>query len=366
MERMTLKNQGSEKASAFWELFVLPVLKYKKITYIIVSTSVLAMLAVCLLMRNKYTSTAAILPSGPANAISELKDLAAGPVAELGLGATNQASENSSALFPNILASRLVSEKILGRTYSFYHKSRPYALTLEEYIDAANMDRAIRKLAKLVNIEMDRKTGVITLSVTTKYPELSAAVVHAYLEELDDYNIHHRQSKASENQKFTARRLEEIKAELTLAEDTLKSFKEANMNYMLSSDPNLQLELARLQRDVDLKGALYLTMAQQNELAKIETVKDVPVVQVLDMGSVPQEKSRPRRSLYMAASLLGSLFISVLISIWLDMSVRRGLKANVNRIMSSPYVRMNRLESRIANCITRFASALESQEEQCE
>jgi len=364
MDRMTLKNPSSQPESTFWENFVLPILKYKRVTYTIVTTSVLATLAVCLIMKNKYTSTATILPSGPAILTSELKNLAAGSVAELGLGATSQAGENSSALYPDILGSRLISERIIKRNYSFYHRSRARAMSLEEYIDAPNIDRALRRLNKLVTIKSDRKTGVITVSVTTKYPELSAAVAHAYLEELDDYNIHHRQSTASENQKFTAKRLLEIKAELAEAEDSLRSFKEANMNYMISNDPDLQLELARLQREADMKASLYLTMAQQNELARIEAVKDIPVVQILDRGTVPQEKTSPRRSLYLAGALMGSFLISILISLWLDISVRRGLRAGINRVISSPSVRMNRVESRIAERIKRIAGAFEKEEKE--
>jgi uncharacterized protein involved in exopolysaccharide biosynthesis len=357
MDKLTLKS--GEKSSALWESFLFPILKHKKMIYIFVSASLGITLAICLLIHNKYTSTASILPSGPAGLSSDLKDLAAGSLGELGLGAGNQTADNSSALFPNVLESRLISEKILRRNYSFNYKSRAMTLTLEEYIDAANLDRSIKKLHKLAKISMDKKTGVIDLSVTTKYPELSAAVVHAYLEELDDFNIHHRQSTARENEKFTTCRLQEIKSELASAEDTLRSFKQANMNYMISSDPTLQLELSRLQREVDIKAALYLTMAQQNETAKVEAVKDIPIIQILDKGMVPIEKTSPHRSLILLGALFGSLFLSIILSLWIDLSIKRGVNRDIRRIAFAPGIRMNKLESRIASRIVKIADIME-------
>ncbi len=362
MDKMTLKRGAAESISPFWEALVLPLLKYKKMIYAITATSVLATLAVCLLLKNQYTSTAVILPSGGGGLSSELKDLAAGSLGELNLGAANQAPENSSALFPSVLASRLVSERILARAYSFYDGDRAMRLSMADYIEALNADRAIMKLKQLVAIDTDRKTGVIRLSVTTEYPELSAAVARAYLEELDDYNIHHRQSTASENEKFTSKRLEEIKTELGAAEDSLRFFKASNMNYLTGSDPGLQLALSRLQRDVDLMASLYLTMAQQNEMARIEAAKDIPVVQVLDYGQVPSEKSSPRRSVYLAGALLGSFFFSCLLALWLDLSVKRGHGGQLRRVVSSPEVRMNRLESRIAGRLTRIADLIEKKQ----
>jgi uncharacterized protein involved in exopolysaccharide biosynthesis len=364
MDRMTIKSAPVEKPSALWDSFILPILKHKKMTYIVVSVTVLTTLMICLLLKNQYTSTASILPSGAGGISSELKDLAAGSLGELGLGASGETPENSSALFPNVLDSRLISEKILNRNYAFAQKSKWMSFKLMDYLDQPNMDKAIRKLRSIVAIATDKKTGVITLAVTTEYPELSAAVVHAYLEELDDYNIHHRQSSASENEKFTAKRLLEIKSELAATEDTLRSFKQVNMNYMVSSDPLLQLEMSRLQREVDLKASLYLTLAQQNEMAKVEEVKDIPVVQVLDRGSVPLEKSSPRRSLYMIGALFGSLIFSIFLSLWFDLSLKRGVNRELKKITTTPGIHMNKLESRIANRLTRLADYMEQDKTQ--
>lgn len=355
MDRIELKKSSSENLPPFWESFVLPILRYKKLTYIIVTSSVLVALAYCVIVKNEYTSTASILPSGETSRMSELKNLAAGSLDELDLSLMVQVPDNSSVLYPKVLSSRLISEKILKRDYLFADKNQHILMSLQEYLDTDNIDLALHGLGELIKIDTDKRTGVVSLSATTRYPELSAAIVGAYLEELDNYNIHHRRSRAGNNEEFISKRLVEVKHELQQAEDTLKSFKEKNMNYLKSDDPGLQLQLSRLQRDVELKAGLYISLNQQHEIARLEAAKDVPIVQVLDVGAVPLVKSSPRRSIILLAAFFGSLICSVLLSLWLDLSSKRQIKRNIDRVISSPGVRLNKLEERLVERVAGIA-----------
>jgi uncharacterized protein involved in exopolysaccharide biosynthesis len=329
-------------------------------SYVIVTSAMLVTLVYCLLLPNKYTSVATILPSGSGDDLSSLQDLAGASLAELGLGTLMQASENSSVIFPKVLTSRMLSEQILKEQVNFVHDGESKSLTLAEYIDAPNIDLAIRDLSQLVRVDLDRRTGYITLAVTTEFPELSSGVVKNYLKLLDDYNINHRQSKARENEKFIEKRVAEASVELVLAENELEEFREMNRNYISSSDPELQKELTRLDRDVTVKETIYLTLVKKHELARLEAAKDVPIVQVLDNGATPQIKSSPKRSLYLVAALFGSVFMSVFLSLWFDLSVKRGLRANLEKIALSPDIQINRIESHIVQRAARLAEVLEN------
>ncbi|MGH8014969.1 MAG: GNVR domain-containing protein [Candidatus Zixiibacteriota bacterium] len=355
-----MRRTAPETVSPFWESFVLPVLRYKKMSYVIVATTMLVTLGYCLLLPNKYTSVATILPSGGGDELSDLKELAGGSLAELGLGAFTQSSENSSAIFPKVLTSRLLSEQILNHRFDFSHKGKTKSLTLLEYLDAANIDLGIRQLSKIAKVDLDRRTGYITLSATTTYPALSSLLVKTYLQLLDDYNIYHRQSKARENEKFISKRAVEAAAELTLAENNLEEFQEINRNYTTSSDPVLRNEMSKLEREVSVKETIYLTLVKKHELAKLEAAKDVPIVQVLDNGAAPQIKSSPRRSLYLLAALVSSILDSIILSLWFDLSVKRSFRANLEQIMASPEIQIGRFESQIVDRATRLARIIEN------
>lgn len=77
------------------------------------------------------------------------------------------------------------------------------------------------------------------------------------------------------------------------------------------SFPGIGMEYARLLRDLKTQEALYETLIQQLELAKIHEAKDSPTVQVLDSAEVPEKKSGPRRTLIVLLSTISSFFCAV-------------------------------------------------------
>ncbi len=346
MEKIQLKKNSESAASPFFQSVLLPLLRYKKMTYTIVTVTLMVTLVYCLLIPNWYTSTATILPTAGGSGLSGLSTFA-GSLAELGLGTMMQADENSSALFPKILKSRLISEKLLDHKFDFKFDGQNKSMTLDEYLGADNRDKAIKKLNKLVTIDVDKTTGVLRLSAMTEYPELSALVVHTYLDELNDYNMYTRKSKAQENKSFINNRLLETKLELLSAEENLKLFQNKNRNYLSSSDPALRQEHLRLQRTVTIKETIMLQLTKQFELARVEAAKDIPIVRVIDKGSVPIMKTKPSRTVYMFMALLGSLFVSVILSLWFEIVNKRGISSQLNSLLASPEIEMNKFEEKL-------------------
>jgi hypothetical protein len=87
-------------------------------------------------------------------------------------------------------------------------------------------------------------------------------------------------------------------------------------------------------------------------------------VQVLDRGSVPLEKSSPRRSIYMIAAALGSLCFSIFLSLWFDLALKRGVNREFRKISETPGIHMNKIESRIAGKLIRIAEIIEKKQNQ--
>lgn len=357
MEKIHLKKDTEEVASPFFQLVLMPLLRYKRMTYTVVSVSLTVTLIYCLLISNWYTSTATILPSG-GGGLSSLSSLAVGSLAELGLGSMMQADENSSTLYPKILKSRYISEKILQQKFNFQYEQNQYSITLYDYLKMENIDKAIEKLNRLVSINVDIQTGLIRLSVMTEYPEFSAAIVHAYLDALNEYNVTNRISKARANKDFIEKRLFEVNAELNTAETKLKEFQNKNRNYLASSDPELRQEHFRYQRDVTIKEAVMVELTKRYEMARVEAARDLPIVQVLDHGSVPIQKTKPKRSIYMLGALFGSLFVSIILSLWFEIARKRKIAYSFNQILSSPELEINRFEEKLIDTTSRTVNRI--------
>jgi uncharacterized protein involved in exopolysaccharide biosynthesis len=82
--------------------------------------------------------------------------------------------------------------------------------------------------------------------------------------------------------------------------------------------PELGLEYARLMRDVRVQETVYTLLTQQLEQAKIAEARDMPTVQLLDMASPAERKSKPKIKFNMAIAGIASLFFGILLAFFLE------------------------------------------------
>ena len=92
------------------------------------------------------------------------------------------------------------------------------------------------------------------------------------------------------------------------------NFKERNRGY--EDSPELFMIFSRLFREVEAKKQLYITLQQQLELARIEEVKQTPILHILDYAVPPSRKSSPNRFLFLAFSTIFGLISSSLATIF--------------------------------------------------
>jgi uncharacterized protein involved in exopolysaccharide biosynthesis len=77
-----------------------------------------------------------------------------------------------------------------------------------------------------------------------------------------------------------------------------------------SEIPEIGLAYFRLLRNVEIQNAIHELLVQQYELAKIKEARDIPTVQVLDIGKVPIRKAKPHRTLIVILAGFLSLTIT--------------------------------------------------------
>ncbi len=348
--RMTIRRPGDQpetgsKINVFELARVL--LHRKRIIVGTVAASMLITATIMLIISNKYTSTATILPSGQQDKMADLKSLA-------GLAGAGATGENSSELFPVILESQTVRNAVLAGEYEFEHDSRSRSIRLKDYFGLDNPDELMSALAEITSVSQDRNTGVIRIGIETEFPGLSQAVLREYIHELESFNLHKRRSQASERADYLKRELAQHKEALASIEDSLAAFQSSNRDWMSSTDPSLAIEIARLEREVQARTQTYMYLMKEYEVAKLDARKDVPIVQILDKPSLPATKSAPKRS--MIVLLVGSMaFILVIFSILVvEALTRTGQTAeqesfhSLKQEFTQEFPRINRLVKRVS------------------
>jgi uncharacterized protein involved in exopolysaccharide biosynthesis len=100
--------------------------------------------------------------------------------------------------------------------------------------------------------------------------------------------------------------LQEVKRDLERSENNLREFREKNRR--VGDSPQLLLEQGRLMREVEINSTLYTELKKQYEIAKIEEIKNIPIINVMDEARPAARKERPKRSSIVLASLFLSFF----------------------------------------------------------
>ncbi|MCP4582574.1 MAG: hypothetical protein GY839_13275 [candidate division Zixibacteria bacterium] len=333
-EYNSTKEQNRLTPLTLTEVFEVILHKFKFVALFSIGCAMCSALII-VIIPNKYTARSTILPT--------VNNLQSGGMLSLPDGipgmemmGINLGQNSPSILYPEILASRMLAEKVLRTDYKYSRADKSVNHSLYEYFETDNPDIAYESLRKITSVAHDKKTGIVTVSVTTKDPQLSALAANSFINNLDDFNKHQRQSGAGLNRAFIEKRIDETSHELRLAEENLKQFRENNLNYYSSTDPELLMMHDRLLREVEVKNQVYLTLTQQYEIESIQAKKELPIIQVLDEAKPPSRKSGPARAKTTLLGLLAGIVISCL-TVILDFQMRHDNRyKNIKLIMKKP------------------------------
>jgi uncharacterized protein involved in exopolysaccharide biosynthesis len=258
-----------------------------------------------------YEAVTTVIPAGSTDRLGGLSSLGAN-LEEIGFGGLPKA--NSPAMYPDIVRSRRLLEQVLHRPVApsnGAHSEKVIDLIQGTGRGPRRVELAVRKLRRSVVANLDRRSGVLTIRVRARRPDLAANIANTLDTLLQDFTVHSFTSQAAENRKFIEGRLDETQVDLARAENELRGFRERNLR--IGNSPRLQLEEGRLARSLREQEEVYLTLRRQYELAKIEEQRDTPVINIIDVAAQPTLRLSPRRA---RLTLMGLLVGASLGCVW--------------------------------------------------
>ncbi len=283
---------------------------------IIINTAVLVLTLAYLLFLTKpyFQSNVTILPEygSKSSMFSQLSGLASIAGVKVGDSAPTE-------LYQNIITSETVLQDVIYSKYKTNEFSDSVNLIKYFGIDGKDENTFLKKRKEFlalyeillqggISTEVDRMTKI--LNVTVKMPEaqLSADVANNLVKSLDLYIRTQRKSYATEQSFYLEKRTSQIKDSLINVENRLKNFREQNR--VTSQSPKLLLEQGRLMRNVEILQTVFIELTKQLEIAKIDQIKDAPVLNVKEYAKNPVKKAGPKR----ASSLITIMFFSFILS----------------------------------------------------
>ena len=188
--------------------------------------ALIASIVLAFLVPSHYKSAVRFVPgensssSGSSSMMGLMSKALSGDNSNMGSFGLDAASllgaKTPGAFYVEVLKSRSVQDRLINRfdLRARYNKST--------YFEAR------KKLAKFTEIEEDKKSGVITLTVTDYEPEMAAQMANAYVDELNRLAVDLNTSSAHRERQFLEQRLDTAKQDLARASAALSQFTTKN------------------------------------------------------------------------------------------------------------------------------------------
>jgi hypothetical protein len=194
-----------------------------------------------------------------------------------------------------------VADEVLTAAYAYTLKPgrfRPPAQvrgSLLDYLGAPDPDRALGAFRRILLVDRNPKTGLLTVTAETRSPELSMQVVRNAVEELRRTLVGFNQAEGRSRAGSVSQRLAEVQALYKARAEAFQGFQDRNRNWEASASPSIRFQGNQMKGELDLWRQVIGNLTLNQEQALLEARNEAQSLLVLDPGGLPRAKSRPHR-----------------------------------------------------------------------
>lgn len=240
----------------------------------------------------KYTATVSFTPQGGGNQASAAG--LAGLAQSFGVSVPRSGDATRSLQFyQDLITSREILDQLIESDIEVGDRNIREPVRLYEHFDISGetieelTDRTRQYLLDedVISTNSSQFTGIVTISARTSDAELSNGITRRLVNLVSEFDLETRQSQALAERLFAEERLAQLHQELLTTEGSLKEFLDENRQF--SNSPQLNFEHDRLQRQVLMRQELVTALAQAHEQARIDEVRNTPVITVINQPDSP-------------------------------------------------------------------------------
>ena len=330
--------EKDEESSIDFAKIFKDLLKHKRLYYKVLPITFVVAAILALSIPNYYNCTVMLSPemSSSTSSKSGLMSLASSFGVNLGTAAGGMGTE---ALFPTLYPDLVNStdfktslfpvpvtiegdkeEGEADRTMSYYHylkdeqKSPWWSAAIggtmkfivglfkdkkegEEKLDPFRLTKkqaeVVKALNKKVVCDVDKKTMVITISVTDQNPVIAATMADTVKNRLQKFITDYRTSKARVDLDYNKKICAETKVRYEKARQKYAEFMDSNQDIILQTVRQKQTDL---ENEMQLQYNAYTQVAAQLLAAEAKVQQETPAFTTLQSATVPVKKEGPKRA----------------------------------------------------------------------
>ncbi len=185
----------------------------------------------------------------------------------------------------------------IGGTIKFivglFKDEKPEDKTIDPFRLTMKQSNIIKTINKKVVCDVDKKTMVITISVTDQNPVICATMADTVKTRLQKFITDYRTSKARVDLDYNRKIYNETKARYEKARQKYAEFTDANQDIILQTVRQKQTDL---ENEMQLQYNAYTQVAAQMLAAEAQVQEETPAFTTLQSATVPVVKAGPSRA----------------------------------------------------------------------
>lgn len=171
------------------------------------------------------------------------------------------------------------------------HPEKPYSGVSNPTELTRKQARVVKALSQSISADVDKKTGVTTVSVTMDDRMMAKQLADTVCTRLQAYVSDYRTKKATADFDYYSQVAEEARQNLVKAQAAYAASVDYDRSVILQSATAVK---ERLRNEATLANQLYSQMVQQRELARAKIQEDRPVYAVVQPAVLPQNPMNSR------------------------------------------------------------------------
>lgn len=181
-------------------------------------------------------------------------------------------------------------------------------------------DSLVRALREKININVDPKTDLITITVTMQDPLVAAIVADTVVSRLQTYISNYRTNKARNDLEYAEKINREARERYYTAQNTLADYSDRNQGLASQS---ARITRDRLENEAELAFTLYNQTSQQVQAARALVQAFTPVYAIISPPTVPLDASYPHKIVL----ILETIVLAALACIIWSLIIQPGIQA---------------------------------------
>ena len=207
---------------------------------------------------------------------------------------------------------------VMGKVHEMINPTPKDKDNGEEEIDVFSLTKQQSDIFKGVQADIscsvDKKTDVITITVTDQDPKICATMANATCRKLQDFIVGYRTHKAQIDYEYYKKLRAESKASYDQARRKYAAYADANDDVTLLSVKSV---IDDLENEMQLKYNIYTSMNTQLQVATAKLQEQTPAFTVIQSATIPNKPAGPKRLMLALTFMILSFFV-VTLFVWRD------------------------------------------------